>query len=219
LTLLVASRVFAVRVGRAEWAGIWAMTVGMIVLVAVLDPRPGNETNVNPVLYAMAGGGTIGFVVVLVLAGQRGRRLWRTGCLGAAAGTSFGLTATLVKEVVARLDSGGVLAVLASWQTYGAIGVGISGVMIMQWALHTGPLLAAQPGFTLMDPLVSILWGVLVYRELVRTGLWLLPALAGAAAIVGGVALLARSPLLSALNEDSLDVQDRVPERGALRLS
>ncbi|MCW2495774.1 DMT family transporter [Jatrophihabitans sp.] len=204
LTLLVASRVFNVAVGRMEWAGIWTMTVGMIVLVAVLDPHPGNESDVSQPIYALAGGGTVAFVLLLVLAAQRGGRLWRTACLGAAAGASFGLTATLTKEAVSRLDTHGVVGMLATWQTYGAAGVGVAGVVIMQWALHSGPLLAAQPGFTLLDPLVSTLWGVLVYHEAVRVGLWLLPELLAAATIAGGVFLLANSPLLSALAEDTL---------------
>ena len=75
----------------------------------------------------------------------------------------------------------------------------------MQWALHTGPLLAAQPGFTLMDPLVSIFWGVLVYNEVTRNGLWLIPAAFAAVGIGFGVGLLARSPLLVAVNEHDVD--------------
>jgi hypothetical protein len=214
LTLLVASHVFNVAVGRAEWAGIWTMTIGMIALVAVLDPHPGNEANVSQPVYAMAGGGTAAFVVLLVVAAQRGHRLWRTGCLGAAAGASFGLTATLIKETVAQLNHHGFVAILTTWQTYAAAGVGIAGVVIMQWALHSGPLLAAQPGFTLMDPLVSILWGALVYHESVRTGWWLLPALVAATTIAGGVLLLARSPLLSALAEDTLTDQQSLDRVG-----
>jgi drug/metabolite transporter (DMT)-like permease len=206
LTLLIASHVFGVGVGRAEWAGIWTITIGMIVLVAMLDPRPGNETDIGPAVYVMAGGGTAACIGALLLVAQRGRPLWRTACLGAAAGTSFGLCATLIKETTAQLSAHGVVGVLTTWQTYAAAGVGISGVIIMQWALHTGPLLAAQPGFTLMDPFVSTLWGVLVYHEIVRTGLWLLPALLGAVAIAGGVLLLARSPLLSTVNEQAVDV-------------
>lgn len=204
LTLLIASQVFSTSIGRAEWTGIWTLTAGMIVLIASLNPQPGDETDVSDGLYAVAGGGTVGFIVVLLVAGQRGGRMWRTACLGAAAGTAFGQTATFIKETVAQLSDGGVVGVVTTWQTYAAIGTGLSGVIIMQWALHTGPLLAAQPGFTLMDPLVSILWGVLIYNEATRTGVWLLPAVAGGAAIAAGVMMLARSPLLSALNEDEV---------------
>jgi drug/metabolite transporter (DMT)-like permease len=201
LTLLVASRVFKNRLGRSEWGGIIVMTGSMIVLLAVLDPRPGNETDVSPVTYAMAGGATAATIVALVIAAQRGHRIWRTACLGAATGTSFGLTATLIKETAAQLSARGIIGVVTTWQTYAAVGTGLLGVVLMQWTLHSGTLLAGQPGFTLMDPLVSIFWGVLVYHEVTRGGVWLIPASLSAVAIGAGVALLARSPLLMALNE------------------
>jgi drug/metabolite transporter (DMT)-like permease len=200
LTVLVASRVFGGRIGRAEWTSILVMTTGMITLIAALNPQPGDETHVNHLTYVLAGGGTAATIVALILASRRGRLFWRTGFLGAAAGTCFGLTATLVKETVTQLSEHGVLGVVTTWQTYIAIGFGVLGVVIMQWALHTGPLLAAQPGFTLMDPLVSILWGVLVFNELTRTGLWLVLATLGGVAIGAGVAMLSRSPLLTALH-------------------
>jgi EamA domain-containing membrane protein RarD len=123
--------------------------------------------------------------------------MWRTACLGAAAGTSFGLTATLIKATIAQGDAHGVLGALTTWPTYVAIACGVLGLVLVQWALHTGPLLAAQPGFTLMDPLVSILWGVLVFNELTRTGPWLVGATAGGIGVGVGVMLLARSPVLT----------------------
>jgi len=53
-----------------------------------------------------------------------------------------------------------------------------------------------------MDPIVSVLWGVLVYNEATRTGGWLLLATAGMVVLGYGVVLLARSPLLAAVNEN-----------------
>jgi hypothetical protein len=206
LTLLVASHVFRVEVGRSEWTRIWTMTAGMIVLIAALNPRPGHETTVSPALYAVAGGGTVACIAALLFAAQCATGMWRTACLGAAAGTSFGLTASFIKATTAQLADHGVVGVITTWPSYAAVGVGITGVVVMQWALHTGPLLAAQPGFTLMDPLVSILWGVLVYGELTRTGLWLLLAILGASAIGTGVVLLARSPLLRALTQHRIEI-------------
>jgi drug/metabolite transporter (DMT)-like permease len=204
LTLLVASRVFSASLGRWEWGGVLAMTGGMITLVAALDPRPGQPGDVSHVTYVLAGGGTAATIVVLVVVARRGHRLWRTACLGAAAGTSFGLTATFVKEAVAQLSAHGVAGMLETWQTYAAVCFGILGLLVMQWALHAGPLVAAQPGFTLMDPIVSILWGVLVYNEATRTGGWLVVASLGAVFIGIGVATLARSPLLTHLNDDGI---------------
>ena len=205
LTLLVASRVFAARLGRQEWAGILVMTGGAILLIAMLNPQPGSETGVSNYLYAVAGGGTAGTIALLVLGSRRGHGLWRTGCLGAAAGTSFGLTATMIKETIAQGEQSGLVAIFSTWQTYTAVGFGIAGLVFVQWALHTGPLLAAQPGFTLMDPLVSILWGVLIFDETVRSGPWLAGATVGGLAVGLGVFLLSRSPLLSALNEEGDD--------------
>jgi EamA domain-containing membrane protein RarD len=179
------------------------MTGGMIALVAALDPSGGQETNIKNLTYVMAGGSTAATIVALVIASRHKRAIWRTACLGMAAGTSFGLTATLMKETIARLTGQGVVSMLASWQTYSACGFGIAGVLLMQWALHSGPLLAAQPGFTLMDPLVSILWGVLVYNENTRTGGWLVLATAGFIGVGGGVALLARSPLFDPSTDSS----------------
>lgn len=200
LTVLVASRAFGGRIGRAEWTSIFVMTAGMITLIAALNPQPGDQTHVDHLTYVLAGGGTAATIVALVLASRRGSQFWRTGFLGAAAGTCFGLTATLVKETVTQLSEHGVVGMLTTWQTYVAVGFGVLGVIIMQWALHTGPLLAAQPGFTLMDPLVSILWGVLVYNEMTRTGPWLVLATLGGLGIGAGVAMLSRSPLLAALS-------------------
>ena len=209
LTLLVASRVFGVRLGRTEWTGIMLMTAGMIALVTVLDPKPGNETTVAHLTYVVAGGATALTIATLVLVAQRGSIMWRTACLGASAGTSFGFTATLLKETIAQGSHRGAIGIVTTWQTYLAIGFGVLGLVLVQWALHVGPLLAAQPGFTLMDPLVSILWGVLIYEETTRSGLWLVPATLSAVVIGVGVLVLSRSPLLSVPEAQAREAQLR----------
>jgi drug/metabolite transporter (DMT)-like permease len=212
LTLLVASRVFGTRLHRPEWTGILVMTGGMIALVAALAPRPGDATNVSHVVYAAAGGATAATIASLVIVSRFGGALWKTSFLGAAAGTSFGLTATLIKETIEQGEAHGVIGVVSTWQTYTAIGFGLTGLVLVQWALHSGPLLAAQPGFTLMDPLVSILWGVLVFNEMTRTGWWLVFATVGAIAVGIGVIVLAHSPLLA-----EMSASDRTDPASALR--
>jgi drug/metabolite transporter (DMT)-like permease len=204
LTLLVASFVFSSRLGRQEWTGVLTIVGGVVLMLVALNPRPGNPGGVSDFIYAVAGGGTAATILALIIASQRGNILWRTACLGAAAGTSFGLTATFIKETISEGDAHGVVGVLATWQTYTAVGFGILGLVLVQAALHIGPLVAAQPGFTIMDPIVSILWGVLVFNERANTGAWLVLATFGAAVLFGGVFILAHSPLFESVhNEES----------------
>ena len=202
LTLLVASWVFSGSLSSNDWTSILVMTGGMIVLVSALAPSGGDPTKVDHLTWVAAGGATAATIFALIIAARRGGRLWRTACLGAAAGTSFGMTATMIKETMAQLSEHGVMGIITSWRTYVAIGFGILGLVLVQAALHQGPLVAAQPGFTLMDPLVSILWGVLIFNEQTRTGWWLVIATLGAIGIGAGVFRLARSPLLAEVKEE-----------------
>jgi hypothetical protein len=74
--------------------------------------------------------------------------------------------------------------------------------------LNAGQLIAAQPGLTLSDPIVSILWGVLVFGEQVRTGWFVVLAAAGALVLAAAVIVLGRSPLLS---DESAPAEKPVP--------
>jgi drug/metabolite transporter (DMT)-like permease len=196
LTLLIASRVFPGRLSSSDWASILLMTAGMAALVGGLGPAGGNADGVDHLTYIEAGAATAAGIAALVVAGQRAHRVWRAAALGAAAGTSFGMTATMIKATMAAVADHGFSGIVLTWQTYVAMGFGIGGLVLVQAALHAGPLVAAQPGFTLMDPLVSILWGVLIFDEVTRTGGWLVLATVGAIAIGVAVFRLARSPLL-----------------------
>lgn len=205
LTLLLASVVFRARLGLREWLNFALMTAGLIILVTALAPHGGNAEATSDLTYAVAGGATAATIALYYLAARRGSVLWRTTMLGLASGTSFGLTATMIKETVDRLTTNGVVAILVTWQTYTAVGFGILGVVTVQNALHIGPLFAAQPGFTLMDPLVALLWGIMVFGEVVRGGWFAVVAVIGFLAIVGAVIQLSRSALLAQLNEDLQD--------------
>ena len=86
-----------------------------------------------------------------------------------AAGSAFGLTAALMKAMTGTF-AGGIVALLTHWELYRMIATGVLGMFLLQSAMNAGRLLAAQPGLTLSDPIVSVLWGVLVFGERVRTG-------------------------------------------------
>ena len=84
--------------------------------------------------------------------------------------------------------------------------------------MNAGRLLAAQPGLTLFDPIVSVLWGVLVFGERVRTGWSDVLAAVSALVLAAAVLVLIRSPLLSGEADDNDDEEgEPAAEQSAAR--
>jgi drug/metabolite transporter (DMT)-like permease len=117
--------------------------------------------------------------------------------LGVATGAMFGLTAALMARMSQSL-SGGLPGIFTVWQTYAMVATGLAAMYLLQNALQAGTLVAVQPGLTLTDPVVSILWGVVVFHERVRGGVWLLAAGLAFGLVVVGTVSLSRSPLIHA---------------------
>ncbi len=98
---------------------------------------------------------------------------------------------------MARLDNGGVAALFTSWQLYATAVAGVGALFLLQNALQAGTLVAVQPCLTLGDALISILYGVTLFGEDLRTGWGLFPELLALGLIAAGCVELARSPLAS----------------------
>lgn len=127
---------------------------------------------------------------------RRAGGAYRAALLGTAAGCVFGLTAALMKGMTTTF-SGGLGHLFTSWQIYGMVAAGVFGMFLVQSAMNAGKLLAAQPGLTLADPVLSVLWGVLAFHERIRGGWFVVPEVLCVAVMVAAVVMLARSPLLT----------------------
>ncbi len=212
ITLLIATRVFRVRLHRREWGAAAAMVAGLAGMLYGLSPSGRSPQDVRWYAWVTGIGINLAVIAGLVAWGRRGpagggphgreSSSLQAAVLAVAAGAGFGLTAALIKAVT-RTFSSGILALVSSWQLYAMIAVGLGAMFLVQSALNAGPLVAAQPGLTLTDPLVSILWGVLVFHERVRTGWFLALTIAGGLVMVGAVIVLARSPLPSTTSEQA----------------
>jgi drug/metabolite transporter (DMT)-like permease len=199
LTLIGGSWVLGARLGRREWAAVAAMTAGVLGLLAILDPRAGGSGNVAPILWILASAANGGaLIAVFLVARAQPSAAVQAALLGVAAGLGYGLTAAFTKGFADMFSAGGLRAIFSSWQLYATVGAGLVSVWLLQNAYNAGTLAAAQPGITLVDPVVSTCWGVLVFNESVREGavLWLtaLPLIA----LIGGAVMLSRSPVLHA---------------------
>jgi drug/metabolite transporter (DMT)-like permease len=206
-TLLLATRVFHAGLHRREWGAAIAMSAGLAGLLYALSPTAGEPEDVRWYQWAIGIGINLAFVAVMTGWGRRGpagggprsgqSSARQAAVLAVGAGAAFGLTAALIKGVTTTFSQG-MGALLVSWQLYAMIATGIGAMFLVQSAMNAGRLVAAQPGLTLTDPIVSILWGVFAFREQVRTGWYLALMVTGGLVIAGAVIVLARSPLLSA---------------------
>jgi drug/metabolite transporter (DMT)-like permease len=214
LTLIIAARVFRSSMGGREWGSTLAMTAGLAGLLYFLSPTAGKSDQVQPYVWLIGIGVNLALVGALVAWGRRGpagRRgasrgssAHQAAVFGIAAGSAFGLTAALMKGMTTQF-SNGFGALFTSWQLYAMVATGALGLFLVQSALNAGRLIAAQPGLTLSDPIVSILWGVLAFHEKVRGGsVNLMFAALSTVLLAAAVVALARSPLLAGEQQNGL---------------
>lgn len=201
-TLLLAGFVMRVGVPRPVWYGVAAVTIGLALGMASAAPVGGVDL-VRGTAWIPALVVTAVFEAGLIAGALGTRGNARAAMLGLAAACGYALTAALMKDAMARLDSGGWGALLTAWQLYATAAAGVGALFLLQNALQAGSLVAVQPMLTLGDALISITYGVALFDERVRTGWWLLPQLAGVALIAVGCVVLARSPLASGSQEPS----------------
>lgn len=196
LTLVVAGIVFRTRLDRDAWLGVFGVSVGLVVVLLSLAPGE-SDTQRDVWAWLWTCVASVGVGVGLVVAGLSTRGGARAALFGAASGLGFGFTAALMKGALLALDDGGFAALFGSWQLYLMMIVGVLAFFMYQNAQQAGSLVASQPAVTTLDPLSSVLYGVLLFEEPVRGGWWLLPTLLGALLIAGGSVLLSRTPQVS----------------------
>ena len=91
---------------------------------------------------------------------------------------------------------------LTSWPAYSLVAVGIVALWLMQSAFSSAPLHASLPGITAAEPVSGIVLGVVAFREKVPASPLLIALqVAGLIALVAGVILVARSPVLASLRQ------------------
>ena len=225
-TLLLATRVFHSRLHRREWGSAAAMAAGLAAMLYALSPSGGRPEDVRWYAWVTGIGVNLAFVAAMVAWGRRGpaghgphsdqSSALQAALLAVGAGAAFGLTAALIKGMTSAY-SHGMAALFSSWQLYAMVAAGIGAMFLVQSAMNAGRLVAAQPGLTLTDPIVSILWGVLVFREQGRTGWFLALTVGGGLVMAGAVLVLARSPLLLSGESGQREQPDEDPARDAAR--
>jgi drug/metabolite transporter (DMT)-like permease len=178
--LLVTTIVFALplgyfltrqRVGRREIIGAAFVVLGLAVFTVVGDPAGGNDDAPGDE-WAIATAVVVALSGVLLLLGGRGTLERKAGTYGAAAGLLYGLSASLCKPTVEIFHDDGVAETFASWQFYAFAGAGIVAFLIQQVSLGTGKLAPSVATTSVMNPIVSVLIGILLLDEILDEPGW-----------------------------------------------
>lgn len=190
ITMLVAGRMFRVRVTPQTWLAIGALTAGLAAFLAAASPTPGHRLP-GVLTWVVSAGVTAGLLACCVAVAVASGGPARAVLLGVAAGLGFAYTAVLMKRTVEELP-GGARTLVGSWSLWAMVAAGLCSLFLLQNALHSGPLVAVQPALTVTDPVASTAYGVAMFGEDIRTGPWVLPELTGMALILYGSVLLSR---------------------------
>ncbi|MED7928410.1 DMT family transporter [Nonomuraea sp. LP-02] len=197
-TMVILSVAFGIVLDRHTWLAIGALSAGLAIFLIAAAPDVGRWLP-DAFGWIVATAVTAAVVAALVAVGVLARGALRPAALGVAAGIGFAFTATLIKRVtaIAQEDLG---ALPRSWQLYAMVAAGLCSLFLLQHALHSGPLVIAQPALTISDPIAGILYGGLLFGEPIRSGSWIVFEAIGIGSMAYGVIQLARSPLIQAQN-------------------
>jgi drug/metabolite transporter (DMT)-like permease len=193
---------FGFTMGRREWIGVLALCFGLAGFLYFADPVDGT---LYPPLWEWVVAGVAcgaGIVIAIALA-QRGPRWWRAAMFGTAASIAFAFTAACTK-VVSGYAASDWTTLYRHWQTYALAFFGGLAVFLAQNAIHAGPIVASQSTIVLVDPVASILVGVGLFGDDLRTtGAWGPLEAVSLLVMVAGAVVLAHSPLVAGLKSST----------------
>ena len=167
---------------RAELSAVLLTTVALAVFLAVANPQP----SPTPPDLGFAGLVVVAGFVVSGIVTAVGKRVTSPDVaallLGVAAGTLFGLTAGLMKLIGSGFDSHDIAASVFGWPLLAMVVAGVAATAINQRAYQIAALAKSMPVLNVVDVLVAVLFGRVVFGER--------PAHGAAALVVQAVAMV-----------------------------
>jgi drug/metabolite transporter (DMT)-like permease len=177
----------------AAWTAAAVTCAGLAAFVLIDEPQGGTA---SPSAHAWLGvlGAFGGAAAALTLAARWGSPRRRAALYATAAAIVWALVATFIKTATETLTANGLAAVFTDWPVYALALGGIAGLILVQAAIHVGPLSVSQPLLVILDPTASILLSILLFGERYTGGpLAIAGSAAGFVVMCAGVVALTRT--------------------------
>jgi drug/metabolite transporter (DMT)-like permease len=164
-------RVFLLHDGIASrtWSAALMICLGLGAFLVVASPSEGTHVP-NAGQWMLAVGTRALIVVALLLLARYGSVARRAALFGAATAVVWSVDAAFMKQTVDELAHSGLPGLLTHWPLYAMIATGVLGTILLQAAYAVGPLAASQAPLLIVDPLASIVLGIELFHEQLRTG-------------------------------------------------
>jgi len=171
--ILVAELVFALvirrlwfhhRVPGAAWRAAVITCAGLSLFIVASDAGGGGATASLPEWFSASA--VLGGIALLMVAVARwGTPTGKAALYGTATGMVWALEAAYIKSMTDTLAQDGFFGMFAHWPVYAVIVGGIVGNVVMQAAVHQGPLHVSSPLMIAADPIFSIVLGFWLFDE------------------------------------------------------
>lgn len=155
---------------QMTWAALLTAALAGFVALAANGSQPVAHETADRLPAMVAG--VVGALLagVCIELGRRQRAEVRAAALlGTAVGVIYAGTAALLKTLT-DIGANAPRDLPTSWQLYALMTLGVGGLLLNQLAFQAGPITASLPATSAVDPLLSIVIGVLVYDEHISRG-------------------------------------------------
>lgn len=162
-----------------ELGAVVVTAAGLAVFLQAVNPQIGADVAPArtglPAPGLTAGGFALAALAEILasrrLTGQRQATMY-----GAGAGVLFGVDAGLLKITMLQLHDHGMGGLLWGWWPWLLVAAGVAGTAMNQRAYRAGTLSASMPVLNIVDVLVGLVFGAVVFGELpahsVGAGIW-----------------------------------------------
>jgi drug/metabolite transporter (DMT)-like permease len=151
----------------AEVRAVTITAIGLATFLVVARPTAGAFLpRAGWLAVAFVLGGVACAAFTHAIGGRYRSRPRRASLYGVTSGILFGLVAGLLKLTVARVQDRGVLGLLTCWPAWALVLTGLAAIAVNQRAYRVGALSASMPVLNLVDVLVALAFGVVVFREI-----------------------------------------------------